>query len=342
MLPGVRVLVLDTVIPFETTGRITKDQLVWVDTLSAGGRTTVLVMGHHHPWSPDSAKRSLTYFGLNPDDSEGLVDIIARRPSILGYFAGHTHRNRVRHFTATGAIPYVEVACVKDFPGTWAEYRVFEDGVIQVHRRISTPEALAWTDDTTRCSLASTRSTRSARSGIDVSRWKGEHDRHPHTFNEATAGFIDALLAVPDDAWSAPGLGVWTVQELVGHARPRSSRSSSTSTPRSSRSRSTRRSTLARGLHRRVEGDARRRRGTWTPSRCRARRRSRRCDPSGRTTRHASRRERARRCGLQLSLRRHAPHRLSAHPHRRADRPHTRHRRRPRPPRRPFTATRSR
>ena len=39
-----------------------------------------------------------------------------------------------------------------------------------------------------------------------------------HAFNEATAGFIDAVLAVPDDAWSAPGLGVWTIQELVGHA----------------------------------------------------------------------------------------------------------------------------
>ena len=38
-----------------------------------------------------------------------------------------------------------------------------------------------------------------------------------HAFTEATAGFVDAVLAVPDDAWSAPGLGVWTVRELVGH-----------------------------------------------------------------------------------------------------------------------------
>jgi uncharacterized protein (TIGR03083 family) len=38
-----------------------------------------------------------------------------------------------------------------------------------------------------------------------------------HAFNEATAGFVDAVLAVPDGAWSAPGLGVWTIQELVGH-----------------------------------------------------------------------------------------------------------------------------
>ena len=39
-----------------------------------------------------------------------------------------------------------------------------------------------------------------------------------HAFSEATAGFVDAVLAVPDDSWSAPGLGVWTLQELVGHA----------------------------------------------------------------------------------------------------------------------------
>ena len=45
-------------------------------------------------------------------------------------------------------IPWVEVACVKDFPGAWAEYRVFEGGILQVFHRISTPEALAWTEQT--------------------------------------------------------------------------------------------------------------------------------------------------------------------------------------------------
>ena len=38
------------------------------------------------------------------------------------------------------------MACVKDFPGAWAEYRVHEGGIVQVLHRISTPEALAWTD----------------------------------------------------------------------------------------------------------------------------------------------------------------------------------------------------
>ena len=65
-----------------------------------------------------------------------------------GAAAGHTHRNRVRRFPATGDRPWIEVACVKDYPGTWAEYRVFDGGVLQVHRRISTPEALDWTEKT--------------------------------------------------------------------------------------------------------------------------------------------------------------------------------------------------
>ena len=108
----------------------------------------MLVFGHHHPWNPDSHSREATYFGINPDDSEALVAVFARRPSLVGYFAGHTHRNRVRRFQATGGVPWVEVACVKDFPGAWAEYRVYEGGILQVMRRISSPAALAWTEKT--------------------------------------------------------------------------------------------------------------------------------------------------------------------------------------------------
>jgi hypothetical protein len=41
----------------------------------------------------------------------------------------------------------VEVACVKDFPGSWAEYRVHEGGVAQVHHRIGAdPAARRWSE----------------------------------------------------------------------------------------------------------------------------------------------------------------------------------------------------
>ena len=147
-LPGVRLAVLDTTIPLQTTGQVSAEQLEWLDELGARTDRPVLVFGHHHVWSPESNTRHETYFGISPDDSERLVDVFVRRSALVGYFAGHTHRNRVRRFKATGAVPWVEVASVKDYPGSWAEYRVFEGGILQVHRRISSPEALDWTDRT--------------------------------------------------------------------------------------------------------------------------------------------------------------------------------------------------
>ena len=147
-LPGVTIAMIDTTIPRHTPGQVTAEQAAWLDDLAASTDRPVLVFGHHHPWSPDSGQRPDNYFGIRPDDSERLVAVVARHPRILGYFAGHTHRNRVRHFSSTGARPWAEIACVKDYPGTWAEYRVFEGGVLQVHRRISTPEALSWTEQT--------------------------------------------------------------------------------------------------------------------------------------------------------------------------------------------------
>jgi predicted phosphodiesterase len=145
-LPGVTLAILDTVIPRSAMGQVTAEQLDWLDELGSRADRPVLVFGHHHAWKPGSNSRPDYYFGINCDDSEKLVDVVARRQSLVGYFAGHTHRNRVRQFGATGDRPWVEVACVKDFPGTWAEYRVFEGGILQIHRRISTPEALDWTD----------------------------------------------------------------------------------------------------------------------------------------------------------------------------------------------------
>ena len=43
-------------------------------------------------------------------------------------------------------VPFVEVACTKDYPGAWAEYRVYEGGYTQVVRRVAAPAALAWSE----------------------------------------------------------------------------------------------------------------------------------------------------------------------------------------------------
>lgn len=147
-LPGVTLAVVDTALPRMASGSVSADTLAWLDQLGADADRPVLVFGHHHAWNPDSSVRPDGYFGLSPDSSEQLIDVFARRPRLAGYFAGHTHRNRVRHFTATGPTPWVEVAAVKDFPGAWAEYRIYEAGIVQIFRRISAPEALAWSEKT--------------------------------------------------------------------------------------------------------------------------------------------------------------------------------------------------
>jgi 3',5'-cyclic AMP phosphodiesterase CpdA len=147
-LPGTTLAILDTTIPRAATGQVTASQLEWLDELGARADRPVLVFGHHHVWSPESRTRHAGYYGIKPDDSEGLIAVFERRPRLRGYFAGHTHRNRVRRFAATGDVPWVEVASVKEFPGTWAEYRVYDGGILQVHRRISAPDALSWSERT--------------------------------------------------------------------------------------------------------------------------------------------------------------------------------------------------
>jgi 3',5'-cyclic-AMP phosphodiesterase len=146
-LPGVTVALLDTTIPGAATGTISTEQIDWLDSHCATADRPVFVMGHHQQWigaGPDP-KRSDDYFGLHPDASDALDALAARQPGLIAYAAGHTHRHRVRPMTRS-QIPSIEIGCTKDFPGTWAEYRVYEGGVMQVVHRMSSPDALAWSE----------------------------------------------------------------------------------------------------------------------------------------------------------------------------------------------------
>jgi 3',5'-cyclic-AMP phosphodiesterase len=141
-LPGVSIALLDTVRPELTPGAVSASQLQWLDDHAATADRPVLVMGHHQQWL--SGRRHNEYFGLDPDSSDGLSDVVSRRSCILAYTAGHTHRHRVRSMSC--GVPSIEVGCVKDFPGTWAEYRVYEGGITQVVHRMSSPAALSWSE----------------------------------------------------------------------------------------------------------------------------------------------------------------------------------------------------
>ena len=147
---GVTLAVVDTVVPGSDRGQLSGDQVRWLDELAGSVTTPVLVFGHHHVWNLEADHRSGTYFGINPDDSEALAAVVERRENIVGYFAGHTHRNRVRRFAVARDVPFVEVACTKDYPGAWGQYRVYEGGYTQVVRRAAAPAAMARTEKTRR------------------------------------------------------------------------------------------------------------------------------------------------------------------------------------------------
>lgn len=145
-LDGIAIGLLDTVIPTKTTGGLRDDQVTDIDDELGRRSQPVLLMGHHQQWiGGASGRRSADYFGLHPDASDALDELCVRHRHVIGYTAGHTHRHRVRSMRQSG-VPTIEIGCVKDFPGTWAEYRVFEGGVLQVVHRMSSPEALAWSE----------------------------------------------------------------------------------------------------------------------------------------------------------------------------------------------------
>ena len=147
-LPGAVLAVLDTSVVGEASGHVTDEQLKWLDDLAADADRPIYLFGHHPVASPEGGAHADRHFGIDPESSVRLVELVAARPKIRGYFAGHTHRNRVRRFSASRDVPWVEVACVKDFPGAWAEYHVYEGGLLQIFHRISTPEAMDWSEKT--------------------------------------------------------------------------------------------------------------------------------------------------------------------------------------------------
>lgn len=146
VLPGVLLAVLDTTTAEGGGGRLSPEQVNWLDELGARADRSVLVFGHHPVRQVGAFRWSSKPNALDEASSDLLLAVLGRRRAIAGYFCGHTHRNAVERFEAAAGAVHVEVACVKDFPGSWAEYRVFEGGILQVHHRIRSPEALAWSE----------------------------------------------------------------------------------------------------------------------------------------------------------------------------------------------------
>src|SRR3546814_4825438 len=63
---GLTVALLDTTTPGRAGGQVPAEQVEWLEDLANEADRPVLVLGHHHPWSPDSGARPAEYFGISP------------------------------------------------------------------------------------------------------------------------------------------------------------------------------------------------------------------------------------------------------------------------------------
>jgi Icc protein len=151
-LGGWRLLLVDTVEPGAHHGIFPEARLRWLaDALEETRAAAIptLLMMHHQPVPHRFADRFPNTIGIVPAHSVRLFELLGRHPQLKGVLIGHTHQNRVRRYAESGPVPFIEVNCVKDYPGGFAHYRLFEDGTFrQEVRRTSSARALA---HSTRC-----------------------------------------------------------------------------------------------------------------------------------------------------------------------------------------------
>jgi len=154
-LGGWRLVLLETAIPGDHHGVFDGDRMRWLEATLAETRETgtpTLLFMHHQPVPPERRESYPNSIGLVPEHSLEFFSTIGAHPQVKGVLIGHTHRNRVRRYRASGGVPFVEVNCTKDYPGGWGHYALFEDGSFrQEVRRTSSARALA---HSTRCRAA--------------------------------------------------------------------------------------------------------------------------------------------------------------------------------------------
>jgi 3',5'-cyclic AMP phosphodiesterase CpdA len=96
----VRLVALDSTIPGKAPGRLTSEQLQWLDeTLAAAPRKPTIVALHHPPfWT------GIGHMDLQPlQNPAELESVIARHPQVERVLAGHLHRPIVARFGGTVA-----------------------------------------------------------------------------------------------------------------------------------------------------------------------------------------------------------------------------------------------
>lgn len=128
---GWRLVMLETAKPGKHDGVFGEARRDWLaDTLadSRQSNTPTLLIMHHQPVPPEHRDSYPNSIGLDSSDSLAFFDLIGDCPQVRAVLIGHTHRNCIRTYPASGPTPFIETHNSKDFPGGYAHYRLFDDG----------------------------------------------------------------------------------------------------------------------------------------------------------------------------------------------------------------------
>lgn len=147
-LPGVRLVLMSTSHPDPRyhKGQLSAEMSQKIAALARGGQGAAWVCLHH----PPETHRFPTVYppGLPFGESRQLLaELVGPGQPATFLSCGHRHRNRRYDY---GRLVVTEVGSTKDYPGGWAGYKVFEEGIIQLVRRTTRQDVISWTEATRR------------------------------------------------------------------------------------------------------------------------------------------------------------------------------------------------
>jgi hypothetical protein len=143
---GVHFVGLDTV-DAAGNGGIDATQFDWLaEDLKANSGRPTFVFGHHPVTEVASATAvPPVVFTLPQADASKLESLLADS-STVGVYNAHTHRNKRTTSLRSGALPYVELGAVKEYPGGFGIVRVHEGGYAVNFYKTKAEPARAWSE----------------------------------------------------------------------------------------------------------------------------------------------------------------------------------------------------
>jgi hypothetical protein len=145
---GIHFTALDTNQPVTGYGALLPGEIDWIDAdLKAHAHMPTFVFGHHQV-SDESRYTTVgtpMTFTMNQSDATALQQAAAMG-SVVGWYAGHTHRNKRTVSPLAPNTPFIELGAVKEYPGGYGLVRIFEGGYAVNFYKTRSDMARTWSE----------------------------------------------------------------------------------------------------------------------------------------------------------------------------------------------------